>query len=320
MADFTPYNCIVCGKKFDEHDDIVVCPECGTPYHRECYKKEGKCINTALHESGKSFLDENGTKEKGIICPRCHTENDSLAIFCDKCGLPIAKPAAGSDYLDGDSSDDENDDRQGFFANNIAAFDDPLCGVKPDENFDGVTGEEIASFVDKNTFYFMPVFKHMKDSGRKVVLNFSAMMFPSYYYAYRKMYAMMALSFIISLILGAPGFIVSAHEYAPFLSILKPISDFFDTDSQYFSIISACCSFLNYIWFFIRGTFSNWLYYRHCVNKIKKMKKVKTPAKAEYEEAGGVSAVSLVCYVTFSAVFVSGIIYLFFYLTTGGLF
>ena len=32
MADYTGKKCIVCGGVFSENDDIVVCPECGTPY------------------------------------------------------------------------------------------------------------------------------------------------------------------------------------------------------------------------------------------------------------------------------------------------
>ena len=35
--------CPVCGKSFTADDDIVVCPDCGTPHHRECYKTENKC-------------------------------------------------------------------------------------------------------------------------------------------------------------------------------------------------------------------------------------------------------------------------------------
>ena len=46
MANYTG-KCFSCGEVFKDGDDIVVCPECGTPYHRECYLKEGKCINDA---------------------------------------------------------------------------------------------------------------------------------------------------------------------------------------------------------------------------------------------------------------------------------
>ncbi len=42
MSRFEGYICPVCMKKFTETDDIAVCPECGTPHHRECYLKKRK--------------------------------------------------------------------------------------------------------------------------------------------------------------------------------------------------------------------------------------------------------------------------------------
>ena len=36
MADYINEKCISCGKEFTKDDDVVVCPECGTPYHRGC--------------------------------------------------------------------------------------------------------------------------------------------------------------------------------------------------------------------------------------------------------------------------------------------
>ena len=36
-------------------DDIVVCPECGAPYHRACYQEKGQCIFEELHKAGKAW-------------------------------------------------------------------------------------------------------------------------------------------------------------------------------------------------------------------------------------------------------------------------
>ena len=45
MADYKGNTCPVCKQKFKEADDIVVCPDCGTPYHRECWKRSvSACI------------------------------------------------------------------------------------------------------------------------------------------------------------------------------------------------------------------------------------------------------------------------------------
>ena len=34
--------CEGCGEPLTLKDDIVVCPDCGAPYHRTCYEKLGR--------------------------------------------------------------------------------------------------------------------------------------------------------------------------------------------------------------------------------------------------------------------------------------
>ena len=64
MPDYKKYKCPVCNKQFKDGDDIVVCPECGTPHHRECYKLTGHCVNQGLHKSGYGFIDSEKEKQK----------------------------------------------------------------------------------------------------------------------------------------------------------------------------------------------------------------------------------------------------------------
>ena len=65
--------CFYCNEEFNDNDDVVVCPECGTPYHRDCYKQAGSCINHQLHESGESWKNTNDTDNKDD-----KTENDTI--------------------------------------------------------------------------------------------------------------------------------------------------------------------------------------------------------------------------------------------------
>ena len=44
--------CAACDKVFTDDDDVVVCPDCGSPHHRECYKAENKCANTLKRRNG----------------------------------------------------------------------------------------------------------------------------------------------------------------------------------------------------------------------------------------------------------------------------
>ena len=56
--EFTEYKCPVCDKQFKKGDDVVVCPECGAPHHRECYEKEGHCHFADKHGADFSFEKE----------------------------------------------------------------------------------------------------------------------------------------------------------------------------------------------------------------------------------------------------------------------
>lgn len=52
MSRFTHKLCPVCRAPFGENDDIVVCPECGTPHHRACWAKSGSCGVGQYHAEG----------------------------------------------------------------------------------------------------------------------------------------------------------------------------------------------------------------------------------------------------------------------------
>lgn len=47
--------CPVCGENFKEGDDIIACPECGTPHHRVCYNKTNTCTNIRMHGAYFSY-------------------------------------------------------------------------------------------------------------------------------------------------------------------------------------------------------------------------------------------------------------------------
>ena len=58
MSKYTGLECPVCKNTFKDNDDIVVCPECGAPYHRTCYQKEGHCIYEDKHGTDQAWQAE----------------------------------------------------------------------------------------------------------------------------------------------------------------------------------------------------------------------------------------------------------------------
>ena len=96
MSNYSGAKCFSCGEVFKDGDDIVVCPDCGTPYHRACYQKEGKCINTELHENEGSWSARD-PKGENIRCSRCGFENTPDRQVCRQCGLPLSEEGQSYD-------------------------------------------------------------------------------------------------------------------------------------------------------------------------------------------------------------------------------
>ena len=62
--------CEGCGEPLTLKDDIVVCPDCGAPYHRTCYEKLGRCIHSPAHAAGYEWHFPYQDAELRT-CPSC---------------------------------------------------------------------------------------------------------------------------------------------------------------------------------------------------------------------------------------------------------
>lgn len=111
--------CELCGKIFEEDDDIVVCPQCATPQHRECYKKNNQCINA--HKHGEDFhwtginnltspLPADEKKVKTIPCPNCGYSNPEGSDHCKQCSMKFT--LFGYNVVDASAELEEKENRQ----------------------------------------------------------------------------------------------------------------------------------------------------------------------------------------------------------------
>ena len=98
---YTGEQCFSCGNTFTDDDDVVVCPDCGTPYHRQCYKSAGECLNHQLHESGEGWkrssemnnaVGDDDTAGASSFCTKClRIYDDPEKEKCDNCGTPLVQ-------------------------------------------------------------------------------------------------------------------------------------------------------------------------------------------------------------------------------------
>lgn len=331
LFDYTGYECRSCGKEFTENDDIVVCPECGTPYHRDCYKKEGRCINDDLHSRHVSWKADNEEKEQSsasLKCVMCGSKLRDDQLFCDNCGAPTEfylksnnlerdRNAAGqpASYT-GSASQGRT---EGGAMENIYPYminySDPMCGFNPDEEYaDGLTTRDIADYVGTNTHYYLPKFKVMKETGFKLSINFPAMFFPEFYLAYRKMPFAALLVLLINTIIAIPksvaniASVLNENGLKDMMISMYPdleeiIIKLAGIDLSGGSLVIMCniCSIISMVIIFIFAAFSNYFYYKSVISKGGKIKKAAVESGMDYsmllKSSGGTSVGTMILFI-----------------------
>lgn len=178
--------CPVCDKLFNESDDIVICPHCATPHHRDCYNQLGHCANKEKHRDGFDYRAEqkkfsgqqtdSASAEKPqqssgsekTVCSSCGAQIDKSAPFCSHCGERQSNPVYGK----------FNPVFNTGFSDNAGQYADN------DTFIDGISVEDVAITVKSNTSRFIPRFV----KNKKISWNWAGFIFGPYYLFFRKMY------------------------------------------------------------------------------------------------------------------------------------
>lgn len=293
MSNYNGVKCISCGEIFSDSDDVVVCPECGTPYHRECYLKEGQCINTSLHESGESWKPEyenrssdDSVSSEPIRCIRCGAENPPEGIFCNKCGMPLSGNGESARPFNS-SNTNGNPNMNGFYGNRQRGFNGQSQGGFPfggqmvfDKNsdIDGVKLEDYAQYAGKNSLGILSNFIRFGNFGGKIAINIGALIFPEFYFFYRKMYKHGILFMLLIFLLSLPEMFVLAQTGVMNTSFLN--TDI-NLDSNSFNMIYSLCSYLMIGVRFLCGFYGTYWYYR---NAKKDILRIRNQSQADDEE------------------------------------
>lgn len=325
MTDYTGSQCPVCKEKFTKDDDIVVCPQCGTPYHRECYKKAGKCINDELHKNGGTWepdVKRNIIFITEIVCPNCGTKNTPLNFVCENCGTPLSDTKNYGLYhhtVNSTSAPDDIRNRADYDANfynknefgrvdfqpYLINFSDPLCGYNPEEDYEGVKLSELGDYVETNTHYYLPIFKKIKETGRALTWNFTAMLFPELYFSNRKMPLTALIFLVIKLLMVLPDYILWLNQNK--YGYLTEIAEIFNISSPAFQTLKILATIIGYAIMFFSGGFANWIYYKHTLKKVSKLKeKFSGPdLSAKLRKKGGTSGGLLALFICIYALPIS---------------
>ena len=287
--------CPVCNKSFKESDDVVVCPVCGTPHHRECWKNVGNCINADKHESGfqwqrpKSAFNGDGAgnavqnEAEGIVCPQCGRKNPQNSRFCSACGFSFEE--------NGSTFNQKTAAPFGSFKSfGVNPPYNPYFNVSSDETIGDETVSDVATFVGVNSERYIPVFMRMEKKKDKASWNWCAFLFSYLWFFFRKNYLAGAISLIVNLTLNVVFYnsIMTAYNLLQQNPGVVPANLDMHPVTLYLILYFA----INVVW----GLIGDYLYKSNVISKIRKYKSI---ASDEYayqsllQQKGGVSGMSI---------------------------
>ena len=275
---YTGQKCVLCKKVFEEDDDIVVCPECGSPHHRKCYTQNGHCANEDLHIEKKEWQPSlsliKNVEAPGIVCIHCGHKNLPIRTKCEFCGRELPKEESTENTApDYRSTAEVQGAGVSIDTNELNSFSMPASylGFNPDEDMGGVTLKEISQFVGTNTLYYIPIFKKMKDIGTKISFNISCFIFPTFYFANRRMWLWTLITTLCSILFNIPTIIMEMAELQMFTD---GIMNFIYDNQPMFDEMIYLCGIGQWVMRLVMCLFANWIYYQYTVKKLRKIKAV----------------------------------------------
>ncbi len=101
--------CPYCQSKIKATSDFIVCPNCGTPHHKECWEENHGCTTYGCinnpHSEKKIELEGTDVGDQTIEsirtsistpeqpneieCPNCKSKIEETSVFCKYCGYKI---------------------------------------------------------------------------------------------------------------------------------------------------------------------------------------------------------------------------------------
>ncbi len=275
MSDYSQRECVYCHKPLSEHDDVVVCPDCGAPYHRACYEKAGKCVLSSRHGAGFAYQapgeagstggaqtsgggSSQGSRTSGTSnCPACGALNPSSNIFCERCGAamrgqPYSQPGRGP-APGGNPYAGAGPQRQAFGG---GMFAQPQTAPE----YDGIPAAVWADYIGSSAPSYLYMFSRMDQKHGKTSLCWVSLLFAPAYFFYRKMWGWGAISLLLWLVLSIPTFLILGYNMGFALPSWISESGLLMADN--------ICFYLNWAVSILFMLYSYYLYRRHCVKKI----------------------------------------------------
>ncbi len=164
MMYYEGLSCPVCGKPFTAGEDIVVCPQCGLPHHRECWFTQNQCAMAYAH----------GTEAQWSRPDTTATEPPEQPPYTYAPPVQEYTPA--------------------FTPNPVAE------NHAPEQHIGGYALSDLTAVVGSNTRYYIPRFFRLFQTGSGG-WNWAAFLLGHWWLLYRKQYKLGIALFAIQTVL-----------------------------------------------------------------------------------------------------------------------
>lgn len=269
--------CPFCKTNFTDESDTVVCPECGTPHHRECYNELGNCFNKELHKNGFIYSSQNDSSK----------EPAKKAVNIDE----------DKDEIGSETEQKEAKDGKGFPPFGYVQTE----SITPQTDMDGITGEEYANFLGASAKRYMPRFFFLQRTGKKMMANLFAFLLPFTFAAYKRMYRLAAVLLAVNIFFIGIGIygslqkepvkaiVIMTRQAAADGEITKDETEQIRNAIDELSQIELKANWTDYVTRYklsvnvLTGLFATYLYMKESERKIKGLKKSYTSKEMHNE-------------------------------------
>lgn len=282
-------SCVRCKAYLFSEDDIVYCPICGAPHHRECYNELGHCALEELHgtpeeysrervlearllaqENEKQTRDEPQAEQR--VCTMCGEKYTSADRRCPKCGTPNVSQIngfSGFDFLGGVPAD-----------------------YKLSEN---ATADDAKQFVMANTQRYVPKFATLSRLN-KLSWNWMAFFFPCGWMLSRKMVSggitaglLSVIAAVLKIPLNNALYSLGVTDAANTADMMSRMTEALPKIGTAVLIVAAIGLVIDLAVRVIFALFGDYFYKKYAVSQIEKIKAESEDIAYDYRKKGGVS-------------------------------
>ena len=280
MSNYTGSTCPVCHKPFTPTDDIVVCPDCGTPYHRACWPADGVCVNAARHGAGFEWKPDNAEDDGQLACPNCGARNPAGTHFCSHCGVPLPEHPENVDaphssrtsapggsgrpiYDNPDYTAPQRNTDAPPHINTYAVGPEGVYRreIGPEDPIDGIRARDWATFVGPSSLYYLMQFVRMEQTKHKIGMSFAAFFLGPIYFFYRKMWKLGALFAVLDVAVTIPTYLA--------LLVISDASIVSGMSTSWILPAMDVCAIVGWAVMILRAIFAGYWYKKTCTARIR---------------------------------------------------